>query len=76
MKYQVYFTTSLESLVDEVFVFEADAIEDILPRLSALVGKAPYWRWLFQPTGAFIDFGSWSRFLCITNATMEDCFSV
>lgn len=79
-RYEIYFTRSLEGLQDELFLGAAASPQEA----CALIHQAlkdngykeePYWRWLFNAEGAFIDFGSWSMYLAIIGATKEDFFN-
>ena len=75
MKYKAYFSDSLESLANEEFIFESDNFQEVCSYVAKLPAtKSDYWRWMFFDFGAAIDYGSWSRFIIILNAKMEDCF--
>jgi hypothetical protein len=78
-QYKLYFTDSIEGLENEVLIHESFSIHAIIQHAEAALQDAgynptPYWRYLFTNSGAFIDFGSWSKFLFIANATYDEVF--
>lgn len=77
--YKLYFTDSIEGLENEILIHESSSIYAIIQQAEAALQDAgykptPYWRYLFMSEGVFIDFGSWSRFLFIANATRDEVF--
>lgn len=75
--YRLYLTDSIEALVNEELIYEGASLEAVIMQAhSELVArgynKTPYWRYLCPPEGIFIDFGSWSKFLFIENATIDE----
>lgn len=77
--YKLYFTDSIERLENETLIHENSSIHAIIQHAEAAIQDAgynltPYWRYLFTNEGAFIDFGSWSKFLFIANATYDEVF--
>ena len=75
MKYKAYLSSSLEKLENEELLCESEDIEEVLSILSKHPRfRGDYWRWMFFDFGAAIDYGSWSSFIIIPNAKMEDCF--
>lgn len=79
-QYKLYFTDSIERLENEVLIYEGSSIHATIQHAEAAIQDAgydftPYWRYLFLPEGAFIDFGSWSKFLFIANATYDEVFA-
>lgn len=78
-QYKLYFTDSIERLINETLIHESSSIHAIIQHAEAATYDAgyplaPYWRYLFTNEGAFIDFGSWSKFLFIANATYDEVF--
>ena len=79
-QYKLYFSDSIERLINETLIHESSSIHAIIQHAEAALQDAgynptPYWRYLFLPEGAFIDFGSWSKFLFIANATYDEVFA-
>ena len=79
-QYKLYFTDSIERLENEELICEALSIDAIIMRAEAELddrgyNPTPYWRYLFTNEGAFIDFGSWSKFLFIANTTYDEVFA-
>lgn len=79
-QYKLYFTDSIERLENAVLIYEGSSIYATIQHAEAALQDAgydptPYWRYLFLPEGAFIDFGSWSKFLFIANATYDEVFA-
>jgi hypothetical protein len=79
-QYKLYFTDSIERLENAVLIHEGSSIYAVIQHAEAALQDAgynptPYWRYLFLPEGAFIDFGSWSKFLFIANATYDEVFA-
>lgn len=77
--YKLYFTRSLETLQDEIYLGEALTIKEACALANKEIDshnfdKSPYWRWFFNSEGAFIDFGAWSPYLAIIGATKEEAF--
>lgn len=76
MKYKAYFSNRLDALENEEFICEGETVQEV----NAQLAKHPklfgtnYWRWMVFDFGAAIDYGSWSRFIIITNAKLEDVF--
>lgn len=79
-QYKLYFTDSIERLENGVLIHESSSLHAIIQHAEAAIQDAgydptPYWRYLFTNEGAFIDFGSWSKFLFIANATYDEVFA-
>lgn len=79
-QYKLYFTDSIEGLENEELICESSSIHAIIQHAEFALQDAgynptPYWRYLFTNGGAFIDFGSWSKFLFIANATYDEVFA-
>ena len=70
MKYKIFLTDSIETLLNEELLGEANtytsACEILTEGLREKgIYEEPYWRILMNTNGTFIDFGSWSRFAAI-----------
>ena len=75
--FKLYVTDAIDALVNEEFICEADSIGAITMRISAEIQdrgfhEEPYWRYLGLPSGLAIDFGSWSKFFFIQEASISD----
>ena len=69
-KYKAFFSDSLEILLNEEFIGEADTYQEICKLISKKIAEKgyyqePYTRTLMGSTATFIDFGSWSKFAAI-----------
>ena len=77
-KYKVYFTKSIDRMLDEEFIGSSKTFEGACAIAKAELAKrsyheSPYWRYLLAPDATYIDFGNWSIFIAITpRVTQED----
>lgn len=74
MKYKAYFSSRLDALENEEFICEGETAKEVCAQLAKhpKLLNTNYWRWMIFDIGAVIDYGSWSRFIIITNAKLED----
>ena len=77
--YKIYLTDSLEELKNEVLLAKGCSLKELIKQAySELEARGikteAYSRYLGMPDGLAIDFGSWSKFLFIMNATMDEVF--
>lgn len=78
--YELYFTDSIESCVNEELLCAGESAKELLTIGKDILEergfqKAPYWRYLITSEGLYIDFGSWSKFLFLKNATIDEVMS-
>lgn len=69
-KYKAFFTDSIDILLNEELIGEADTYKEISKLISKSIDekgyhKEPYCRFLMNSTATFIDFGSWTKFVAI-----------
>lgn len=70
-KYRIYFTSSLERIVNGQFIAAADSYQEVIQKIKeqpAVAEFNSYWRFLLGEEYTFIDYGSWSRFIAIDPA--------
>lgn len=75
--YELYFTDSIESCVNEELLCAGESIKELLTIGKEILQERgfkeePYWRYLITSEGLYIDFGSWSKFLFLKNATIDE----
>lgn len=79
--YEVYFSDCFGEVVNEEYLYTDTDLERAVARITPTLEehqlkKAPYSRWSANEDGAFMDFGSWSKFIFIKNATMGELFNL
>jgi len=62
-RYKVFLTDSIEVLENELFIGDANSIQEACKLLADVTSNhGGYWRYLMASNATFVDFGSWSRF--------------